>query len=384
MSIFLETHGDYDVFKLNGEVKVNLIPEISPRLAKYIQGNPEKNLILDLSMVDFIDSSTIRMLINLHKRLEPQQKKLCLLSPSSAVSKIIQDVKLDSVFSIVSSTSEIEKETTRSFFQMYSRYTTNDNDLLKLNCTCAVCGSSDVQGYLIDENAYDWSWENESLFPSSTIKGTQTEFDVLCMTPIVCMNCYMCSLSVTQFNTVGTDALPAVSSQLSEMAKQLLSKGAKSRKKIMEDCIVVSDKFFLYPRKKLTTYFCLRLAEACARSMTTLKLPSIPFQIGYLNYLTVQYAKLEEKEELIGNIRTWMSQVISEKQLYKPTELSKAFFVLCAAAISLDKPKEAIKLFEDFTAFAHSISADVNKTSTSINDPAFWFAQGQRICEKLS
>jgi anti-sigma B factor antagonist len=392
MNMFLETHGDHEIFKLKGELKVHLIPEISPQLLKFITVNQEKNLVLDMSAVDFIDSSTIRMLINLHKRLEPQKKKLCLLSPSVQVKKIIEDVKLQTVFTIFPSSEELERETTDALQKAYREFTIEKDGLRKLICSCPVCGSNEVQGYLVDENAYNWTWEKDGLFPISMTKDTKTPLDVFSILPIVCTTCYMSSLNVAHFHATsgatagasGGEEPPAIAARLSETVKQQLSKSIKLRKKIMESCVVIADDFFNHPRKKIASYYCLLLAESCARSMAAAKMAGAPFLIGYINYLAIQYAGHAMKEELINSIRTWMNQVVADKGSYRTNELARAYFILFSAAFSLEKHKEAAKILEDFSSFAGSIPQGAAHGTSEINSVGFWLSQAQRIGEKLA
>jgi anti-anti-sigma factor len=388
MNLRIETQGDHDIFRLSGEIKVNVIPEISPQLSKYIQANPDRNLILDLSKVDFIDSSTIRMLINLHKRLEPQKKKLCLLAPSVSVKKIIEDVKLDTIFKIFPDSGELDRDMTDTLRAAYGEFTEERDGLRKLLCTCAVCGSEEVQGYLVDESAYDWTWEKDGLFPVSRTKDTHTTIDVVSILPIVCTSCYMTSFDFSHFNASmpasGGSERPAVQARLSAAAKQQLGKSIKARKKLMESCVVVGDGFFNHPRNKIATYYCLRLAESCARSLSAAKLPSAPYWIGYMNYLAIRYAEQNKKEEHIGNVRTWMNQVVADRASYGTTEIAKAYFILFSASFSLDKPKEAAKILEEFSAFAASLPAPAEGKTPGISSPFFWYAQAQRIGEKLA
>jgi anti-sigma B factor antagonist len=384
MNMLFETHGEHDIFKLNGEIKVNVIPDISPQLSKYISTNQDKNLVLDLSAVDFIDSSTIRMLINLHKRLEPRKKSLCLLSPSEPVRKIIEDVKLNTVFTIFSSSEELEQEATRALRKAYAEFTVDQDGLKRLICTCPVCGSNDVSGYLVDETLFDWTWEKDSLFPVSMTKDTKTPVDVFSIMPIVCKNCFMSSLDFSHFHAApAANEPPAIKARLSDAVKQHLSKSNKARKKIMESCVVVGDDFFIHPRKKISSYYCLRLAESCARVMATAKVPSSPFWIGYINYLAIQYADHGAKEELINNIRTWISQVIAEKASYGIAETAKAYFILFAAAFSLGKTKEAARILEDFSSFIQSSASASPAGTPGFNSPAFWHSQALRIGKNL-
>ena len=88
----------YDIFDLPVEIRVNILPLISPQLSNYMTENPRKDLVLNLSSVKFLDSSTIKLLVNLHKRMESDKKRLYLLKPSNDVMKIFSDVKLDGIF----------------------------------------------------------------------------------------------------------------------------------------------------------------------------------------------------------------------------------------------------------------------------------------------
>jgi anti-anti-sigma factor len=369
----------YDIFNLTGEIKVNILPRISPELSNYINANPHRDLILDLAAVNFIDSSVIKLFVNLHKRMEAAKRRLYLLSPSTDVQKMLCDVKLDKVLSLVGTCHDLAQSISSTFFESYLPCTIEENGLHKLCCTCPVCGSTDVRGYLIDVNNYDWKWEERRPFPLACLKSTLTPLDVFGLLPIVCADCFMCSVNVADFHT-RADGAEALRSSLSEEAKLLLSKSMKTRKKMMEVDVVMGDNFFSHPRLPVACFNLYLLAESCVRSMASNKASS--FYIGLNNFLAAKYAPSDKKDFLIDSCRTWMTQVLGQKTHYNASQLSKAYFVLLISALSLEKVKEAEKVYADYASYLETLPQNIKDCSQGIDAPSFWFSQAQMIWEK--
>jgi anti-anti-sigma factor len=378
MSLLLVPRGDHDIFTYKGDMKVNLLPQISPQLSKYIQANPGKNLIFDLSGVGFIDSSTIRMFINLHKRLQPAGKRLCLLAPTPFVENLLDDMKLGTVFTIFAGTDDLEKENSDALRTAYAAHTEQAGPFRKLKASCPVCGSAGVQGYLIDESEYGWKWEGDDPFPSGFIPATQEPVDVFSLFPVVCPDCFMSSIVFSHFNACDSGKT-AIKSVLSDEAVHQISKTIKARKKLMESCVVIGDGFFDHPRQKIACYYFYLLAESCARCLATAKAASAPFLMGYINYLAVKYAPAEKKDGHITNTRTWLSQVIANSAEYGYSEIAKSYFILFMVAMTLEKPKEAVKLFEDFSAFMKTLPVGKAAQPAGIQSPEFWYSQTVKL-----
>jgi len=381
MDLSLTSLETYDIINLQGELKVSTLPMISPGLANYIASNPNKDLILNLADVNFIDSSTIKMFVNLHKKMEVNKRRLYLLRPTEDIVKILCDVKLDGVLSLMDTNESLEKSMSAAFFEHYRPFTTNENGHRRLSCACPVCGSKNVRGYLIDAGDYDWKWESDHVFPASFSKSAFAPFDTIGHMPIVCADCYFCSVHVGDFGTRGAEGEP-IKSLLPEDAKLLLSKSTKTRKKMMEIDVVMGDAFFLVPREPVACFNLFMLAESCARSMAVNRACSSPFWIGYYNYWAMKYAPLDKKDLLVNNCRTWMTQVFNEKANYNACQLSKAYFILLVCAISIQKPKEAAKINADYTAHIDALPRNLKDGPQGIDSPTFWFSQAQVIWEK--
>jgi len=374
----------YDIFNLPSEIRVNILPRISPQISSYISGNPNRDLVLNLSSVKFIDSSTIKLLVNLHKRMESDKKKLYLLKPSSDVMKILSDVKLDGIFSFLNGCDELDKAVCATGYAAYLPFTHADSELPRLNCRCSICGSDNVIGYLINCNDYDWKWEDDFPYPTAVGKNTGAPLDVISLLPIVCADCFMCSTDIADFST-SNDGNQIILSTLRDETKTLLIKSAKNRKKMAEEFgVIIGEDFFLHPRKAIASYNLYMLAESCIRCVTMSKIPGGAYWIGYYNYLAVKFAPTDKKDALIDNCRTWLTQVINEKARYNALHVSKSYFILIIAAISMSKEKEAAGLFTDFSALMASLPDSISSCVSGFNSPAFWFSQAKFIWEKQS
>ncbi len=378
MGLSLVSRGDYDIFTCTGDLKVNLLPHISPQLSRYIQTHPDRNLVLDLSAVDFMDSSTIRMFLNLHKRLSPSGLRLCLLTPSAAVFKILEDVKLTSVFSIYADAQEIDREMSDALLRAYRPFTRSENGLQRLACDCPVCGSSDIHGYLINETDFVWSWESDDPFPVSFSRESNAPIDMFGLLPIVCTDCFMCSIQVSHFGVPGASTTSPRSTLLKEVAHQL-SQTVKARKKMVESCMAEEIGFFDHPRQKITVYCLLLLAEYCTRACATAKQVPAPFLMGYIHYLAAKYAPGEKKAAHIDTTRTWLSQVLADRIHYRYADVAKAYFILFMVAQTRGSHKDAKRLFEEFTLFVKTSSALGETQHLDTAHPLFWYGQAQRI-----
>lgn len=71
-------------FRVVGEIDAHTAPEIARTLAE----SESKTVELDLSGVDFVDSSGLRALIEAHQEFEASGGALTLVRPSPAVSRL--------------------------------------------------------------------------------------------------------------------------------------------------------------------------------------------------------------------------------------------------------------------------------------------------------
>jgi anti-sigma B factor antagonist len=88
------------VVKLCGELDVASVPELRDRLLVILDRRKPTLLILDLTELDFMDSSGTAVLVNAQRRARLLGCTLALVAPQPAVSRVLQVCGLDQYFLI--------------------------------------------------------------------------------------------------------------------------------------------------------------------------------------------------------------------------------------------------------------------------------------------
>lgn len=369
----------YDVFIINGEINITSLVTAVNEFSDHIKKNEHKNFVLDLSNVEYIDSSGLRMFVNLKKKIESNDKKMYILNPSENVARVFSETKTDKVFEIIDSLEKIDKKISDEILNKYKPYTIKEDDLDRLKMSCPICGSSNVTGYLVDLNGYDWGWTEDDPFPTSYIKDSKSAIDMFSLLPAVCMECYMSSIALSDFSVLEDESI-AIKSNLDDHTKLLLSKTIKKRKKMMQLGRVIDDAFFEYPRSRESSFQAYLLAEFCARTISISKGKSNPFLVGYLNYWTLRYAQQEQKAEFINNCRTWFTQALNQIDDLNNTEIAISCFSMLISDINLEKYEEGSKIFSNIKERKNGIPS--SKSKAEIMSPLFWYDQAIKIWEK--
>lgn len=94
----------YQVFRLIGQLDAFSDPAFSKVLDKYAEDGPG-NLILDLSGIDFVDSSGLGALVKLHKKIGAAGATLQIIA-NARVSQTLRMGRLDQFFTLRSSVDE--------------------------------------------------------------------------------------------------------------------------------------------------------------------------------------------------------------------------------------------------------------------------------------
>ena len=100
------TEGPWTVVEVAGELDLHTSPPLREHLLELIQGSVD-HLALDLTKVDFMDSSSLGSLVTCLKRIRERDGKLVLVGVGGTPMKVLTLTGLDRVFDIVSSTSEL-------------------------------------------------------------------------------------------------------------------------------------------------------------------------------------------------------------------------------------------------------------------------------------
>ena len=79
---------DASTLALAGEIDAHTAPELSARYTELPDGDGD--FAIDMSKVDFMDSSGLRVIIELHQRAEAASRRLVIQHPSQAVARLIE------------------------------------------------------------------------------------------------------------------------------------------------------------------------------------------------------------------------------------------------------------------------------------------------------
>ncbi|MBD3344962.1 MAG: STAS domain-containing protein [Chitinivibrionales bacterium] len=366
----------YDVFTLEGQLKIDSIPRVSPKLQSHILSNPEKDLILDLSNTGFVDSSAIRLLVNLKKKKEETNRKLYILSPSERVREMFQSVNLTNVMDIVDSCEQVYSRALGAQVRKYEPYTRSEREFRRMDLFCPSCSSSHVVGYSIDPYACEWQWsewkwEGDELFPHATLKESGIEFDFFALQPIICPECWICSIEPDWFSA-RKDSEIAIHSILEPSQISRLQKTRKARNGIMQTGAVITDAYFSHPRDNEVCYLIYCLAADCVERVETYN----NFHRGFYHYCASKYAHTSKVKDTLSKARTWLKSAMDDEMAYNNSEYAKVLFMMMNIGYYLDKKNESYAAFDRLTDLTNKIQPGM---MPSYDDPHFWYTQAKRI-----
>jgi len=92
--------GDVTVVGIEGVIQLG---ESARRLSKYLQGlldGGAEKVILDLSQIDYVDSTGLGELVGYLQRFSEQGRRLVLLNPRTRILNLLKLTRLDEVFPI--------------------------------------------------------------------------------------------------------------------------------------------------------------------------------------------------------------------------------------------------------------------------------------------
>lgn len=106
MSLNHRESGSNLVVDLAGRMDVHLASEMEGELNQLIKKFPDHNLILNLSDVEYMSSSGLRVFVSLMRTLKESNRSLKLSNLSVAVRKVFEVVELMDMFEIFESEEE--------------------------------------------------------------------------------------------------------------------------------------------------------------------------------------------------------------------------------------------------------------------------------------
>jgi anti-anti-sigma factor len=106
MDLKIRQQDDIIVIYLAGRLDVHLSSDIEKEINRIIKDNPNVHLLLDLTDVEYMSSSGLRIFVSTMRLLRDNKKQLKLCNINSAVRKIFEVVELMDMFDIYTTESE--------------------------------------------------------------------------------------------------------------------------------------------------------------------------------------------------------------------------------------------------------------------------------------
>ena len=109
LKVTSRSQGDHTIMSVLGEIDLYTAPTLQSQLTSALAPGQVK-LIVDMSGVDFCDSTGINVLLAAHRQAIERGGELQLASPGSATRKVLQVTGLESVFTVVDEPSEPSRD----------------------------------------------------------------------------------------------------------------------------------------------------------------------------------------------------------------------------------------------------------------------------------
>jgi anti-sigma B factor antagonist len=101
LKVASRTQGEHVVVSVHGEIDLYTAPRLRAELDRVLAGTGGLRLIVDLSGVEFCDSTGVNVLLAGYRRARETGGDLALAGPRPPMRKILQVTGLESVFSVV-------------------------------------------------------------------------------------------------------------------------------------------------------------------------------------------------------------------------------------------------------------------------------------------
>ena len=98
-------HQDYSILNLSGEIDLNESPNARKQILNCLKTN--NNLLVDLSAVEYIDSSGVASLVEGLQTARSNKLEFALVGVSVSAMQVLQLSRLDSVFTIYKSVDDV-------------------------------------------------------------------------------------------------------------------------------------------------------------------------------------------------------------------------------------------------------------------------------------
>jgi anti-anti-sigma factor len=95
------------VLSLSGEIIMDIVVEMKAEVEQLADDSPQKNLVLDLGAVTFMDSSGVGLLIGLRRMCLERGKTLTISNLSPPLKKLLSMLRLTDYFAVPPTASDL-------------------------------------------------------------------------------------------------------------------------------------------------------------------------------------------------------------------------------------------------------------------------------------
>lgn len=101
LRVSCKSQGNHTVMSVRGEIDLYTAPRLHGELVTVLAGTEPVHLVVDMSGVEFCDSTGMNVLLAAHRRAREHGGDLELACPQPAVRKILQVTGLETVFTVL-------------------------------------------------------------------------------------------------------------------------------------------------------------------------------------------------------------------------------------------------------------------------------------------
>jgi anti-sigma B factor antagonist len=106
LSVQVDHLGPHPLVRLSGDIDLESAPALTETLRTVLDTIGTEPLVLDLTEVEFMDSSGLGVLVGAHQQASIQGSALILAGLNARVAKILRITKLHKVFTVVETVDE--------------------------------------------------------------------------------------------------------------------------------------------------------------------------------------------------------------------------------------------------------------------------------------
>ncbi|MGO9725458.1 MAG: STAS domain-containing protein [Streptosporangiaceae bacterium] len=101
LKVAIQPQGDHTVIYVTGEIDLYTAPRLQAELMSALRGTEAVRLIVDMSGIEFCDSTGMNVFLMARGRAQEQGGDLQLAAPRPMIKKVLQVTGLDSVFTVL-------------------------------------------------------------------------------------------------------------------------------------------------------------------------------------------------------------------------------------------------------------------------------------------